>query len=111
LPKSNAAPSLLAHIACPKYVDGLPLNRQEKQFHRFCADGSPLVKNLFHEMLLSAWRRPVRFFAVRARKDSFTRVMEWPTVLVIEDQHGFGDHAARANRSPAPTAYLTAMAI
>jgi transposase len=34
LPKSNAAPSLLAHIACAKYVDGLPLNRQEKQFHR-----------------------------------------------------------------------------
>ena len=34
LPKSRAAPSLLAHIACAKYVDGLPLNRQEKQFHR-----------------------------------------------------------------------------
>ena len=34
LPKSNAAPLLLAHIACAKYVDGLPLNRQEKQFHR-----------------------------------------------------------------------------
>ena len=34
LPKSQAAPSLLAHIACAKYVDGLPLNRQEKQFHR-----------------------------------------------------------------------------
>jgi transposase len=34
LPKSNAAPSLLAHITCAKYVDGLPLNRQEKQFHR-----------------------------------------------------------------------------
>ncbi len=24
----------MAHIACAKYVDGLPLNRQEKQFHR-----------------------------------------------------------------------------
>ena len=34
LPKSNAAPSLLAHIATAKYVDGLPLNRQEKQFQR-----------------------------------------------------------------------------
>lgn len=38
LPKSNAAPSLLAHIACAKYVDGLPLNRQEKQFHRLGLD-------------------------------------------------------------------------
>lgn len=34
LPKSQAAPSLLAHIACAKYVDGLPLHRQEKQFQR-----------------------------------------------------------------------------
>ena len=38
LPRSNAAPSLLAHIACAKYVDGLPLNRQEKQFHRLGLD-------------------------------------------------------------------------
>jgi transposase len=38
LPKSNAAPSLLAHIACAKYVDGLPLNRQEKQFFRLGLD-------------------------------------------------------------------------
>ena len=38
LPRSNAAPSLLAHIACAKYVDGLPLNRQEKQFQRLGLD-------------------------------------------------------------------------
>lgn len=38
LPKSNAAPSLLAHIACAKFVDGLPLNRQEKQFQRLGVD-------------------------------------------------------------------------
>jgi len=34
LPKSNATPSLLAHIVTAKYVDGLPLHRQEKQFDR-----------------------------------------------------------------------------
>lgn len=34
LPKSNASPSLLAHIVTAKYVDGLPLYRQEKQFAR-----------------------------------------------------------------------------
>ncbi len=38
LPRSNAAPSLLAHIACAKFVDGLPLNRQEKQFQRLGLD-------------------------------------------------------------------------
>lgn len=34
LPKSNASPSLLAHIATAKYVDGTPLYRQEAQFKR-----------------------------------------------------------------------------
>ena len=34
LPKSNASPALLAHIATAKYVDGLPLHRQERQFAR-----------------------------------------------------------------------------
>lgn len=34
LPKSAAAPSLLAHITTAKYVDGLPLHRQETQFER-----------------------------------------------------------------------------
>lgn len=34
LPKSNATPSLLAHIATAKYVDGTPLYRQEAQFKR-----------------------------------------------------------------------------
>jgi transposase len=34
LPKSLAAPSLLAHIVTAKYVDGLPLHRQEAQLAR-----------------------------------------------------------------------------
>lgn len=33
-PKSNATPSLLAHITTAKYVDGMPLHRQEAQFAR-----------------------------------------------------------------------------
>lgn len=34
LPKSMASASLLAHITTAKYVDGLPLTRQSKQFER-----------------------------------------------------------------------------
>lgn len=34
LPKSQASPSLLAHITTAKYVDALPLHRQEAQFAR-----------------------------------------------------------------------------
>lgn len=35
LPKSNASPELLAHIAVSKFLDGLPFYRQEKIWARF----------------------------------------------------------------------------
>jgi len=38
LPKSMASPSLLAHITTAKFVDGLPLTRQAKQFERLGLD-------------------------------------------------------------------------
>ncbi len=34
LPKSLASPALLAHVVTAKYVDGLPLHRQEAQWER-----------------------------------------------------------------------------
>jgi transposase len=34
IPKSFATPGLLAHVATQKYVDGLPLSRQERIFER-----------------------------------------------------------------------------
>ena len=40
IPKSIATPSLLAHVATSKYVDGLPLYRQEKIFKRLGIDVS-----------------------------------------------------------------------
>jgi transposase len=38
LPKSKASPALLAHIVTVKYVDALPLYRQEAQFARLGED-------------------------------------------------------------------------
>lgn len=38
IPKSFASPSLLAYIATAKFVDGLPLYRQERIFDRFGID-------------------------------------------------------------------------
>ena len=40
IPKSLATPSLLAHVATSKYVDGLPLYRQERIFQRLGVDVS-----------------------------------------------------------------------
>lgn len=38
IPKSFASPSLLAYIATAKFVDGLPLYRQERIFDRLCIE-------------------------------------------------------------------------
>jgi transposase len=38
IPKSNASPGILAHIAVSKYADGLPLYRQEKILERLGLD-------------------------------------------------------------------------
>lgn len=69
LPKSKASPSLLAHIVTAKYVDALPLHRQEAQFARLGVDlpratmASWMVKlgecvvpiiNLMNELLLES---------------------------------------------------------
>jgi transposase len=41
LPKSMASASLLAHITTAKYVDGLPLTRQSRQFERLNVNVGP----------------------------------------------------------------------
>jgi len=66
IPKSLATPSLLAHVATSKYVDALPLHRQEKIFARLGVDLArgtlaswmvkmgelvePLVERIAHEI-------------------------------------------------------------
>jgi transposase len=49
LPKSNAGSGLLAHIAVAKYLDGLPLYRQQRQFARY---GLALSRNTMCDWLL-----------------------------------------------------------
>ncbi len=69
LPKSMASPSLLAHITTAKFVDGVPLTRQSKQFDRLGlalkagtmgtwvntigAEKLPPMINLMHEAALA----------------------------------------------------------
>jgi transposase len=47
LPKSMASPSLLAHITTAKFVDGLPLTRQSKQFERMGVNLGPGTMGLW----------------------------------------------------------------
>jgi transposase len=50
LPKSMASPSLLAHITTAKFIDGLPLTRQSKQFERLGVDLGPGTMGLWIEV-------------------------------------------------------------
>ncbi len=84
IPKSLATASLLAHVATSKYVDGLPLYRQEKIFARLGVDLSrgtlaswmikmgelvePLVERIVHEI----------------RSGSFTQADETPFQVLKE---------------------------
>ncbi len=84
IPKSLATPSLLAYVATSKYVDGLPLYRQEKIFARLGVDLSrgtlaswmikmgglvePLVERIVHEI----------------RNGSFTQADETPFQVLKE---------------------------
>jgi transposase len=47
LPKSMASASLLAHITTAKFVDGLPLTRQSKQFERMGVNLGPGTMGLW----------------------------------------------------------------
>jgi len=47
LPKSMASSSLLAHITTTKFVDGLPLTRQSKQFERLGVNLGPGTMGLW----------------------------------------------------------------
>lgn len=69
IPKSIASPALLAHVATQKFVDGMPLYRQERAFERIGVElprstlaswmvkmgqqAQPLV-NLLHEQILAS---------------------------------------------------------
>ena len=59
LPKTMVSPSLLAHLMSQKYVNGLPLYRQEQYFKR---QGIPISRqNMANWMLAGAeqWLRPL----------------------------------------------------
>jgi len=71
IPKGNAGPSLLSHILIGKYVDHLPLYRQQKQFNRLgveisdkticgwvaasCELLTPLYEKLMHKVQQSGY--------------------------------------------------------
>jgi transposase len=54
IPKGNAGPTLLSHILIGKYVDHLPLYRQQQQFKRLGVE----ISDKSHRRLGSIQRRP-----------------------------------------------------
>lgn len=85
LPKTNAGSGLLAHIATAKYVDSLPLNRQEKQHER---GGIDLPRNTMARWMiqLSDVVLPlINLFEDSMRSGTYTQCDETPEQVLKED--------------------------
>jgi transposase len=85
IPKSQAAPSLLAHVVTSKYVDGLPLHRQEKMLSRIGMDlprstlASWVVKlGELMEPLLERMREEIRGYDVVQCDETPFQVLKEP---------------------------------
>ena len=84
IPKSIATPSLLAHVATSKYVDGLPLYRQEKIFARLGVDLSRGTLASWMVKMGGLVEPLVERIVQQIRSGSFTQADETPFQVLKE---------------------------
>ncbi len=79
IPKSNASPSILAHIVTAKYIDAMPLHRQEKQFARL---GIHLPRNTMSRWMITLSNLVIPILALledKIRAGPYMQCDETPT--------------------------------
>jgi transposase len=92
LPKSNAAPGLLAHIVTGKYVDALPLYRQEAIFARHGVQ-LPRATQAAWVMALAERVQPlVNLMDERLRESGYIRMDETPVQVLKSEQAASAKH-------------------
>jgi transposase len=84
IPKSIATPSLLAHVATSKYVDGLPLYRQEKIFQRLGVDVSRATLACWMIKMGDLVEPLMERIRDEVRKNSFVQCDEMPFQVLKE---------------------------
>lgn len=92
LPRSNAAPGLLAHLVTAKYIDALPLHRQEAMFARH---GVALARATQAAWMigLSAPLQPLmNLLDERLRESGYIRMDETPVQVLHSDKARGAEH-------------------
>ncbi|MGB5103431.1 MAG: IS66 family transposase [Steroidobacteraceae bacterium] len=82
LPKSNAAPGLLAHLVTAKYVDGLPLHRQERIFARHGIHLPRATQAAWMIGLLTPLTPLLNLMDERIRGSGYVRIDETPVQVL-----------------------------
>lgn len=92
LPKTNAAPGLLAQIVTSKYVDALPLYRQEQIFARHGVQLSRATQAAWIMGLIEPLTPLLNLMNERLRDSGYIRMDETPLQVLKSDKAPQSDH-------------------
>jgi transposase len=92
LPKSNAAPGLLAQIVTAKYVDALPLHRQEAMFARHGVALPRATQAAWLIGLTSPLQPLMNLLDERLRESGYIRMDETPVQVLNSDKARGAEH-------------------
>ena len=92
LPKTNAAPGLLAQIVASKYVDALPLYRQEQIFARHGVNLSRATQAAWIMGLIEPLTPLLNLMNERLQGSGYIRMDETPLQVLKSDKAPQSDH-------------------
>jgi hypothetical protein len=92
LPKTNAAPGLLAQIVTSKYVDALPLYRQEQIFERHGVSLPRATQAAWIIGLIAPLTPLLNLMDERLRESGYIRMDETPVQVLKSDKAPSAEH-------------------
>ncbi|HEY4367754.1 MAG TPA: IS66 family transposase [Steroidobacteraceae bacterium] len=92
LPRSNAAPGLLAHLITAKYVDSLPLHRQETIFARHGVSLPRATQAAWIIAVAQQLQPLVNLMDERLRASGYVRIDETPVQVLNSEKSAGSEH-------------------
>jgi len=92
LPKTNAAPGILAHLVTSKYVDALPLYRQEAIFARYGVSLPRATQAAWIIALADRIQPLINLMDERLRSSGYIRIDETPLQVINSDKAASSEH-------------------
>jgi transposase len=92
LPKTNAAPGLLAHLVTSKYVDALPLYRQEAIFARYGVSLPRATQGAWVIALAERVQPLINLMDERLRSSGYIRIDETPVQVINSEKAASSEH-------------------